>query len=137
MARLRIQRYERGAEWWTAPPTETFLPNIPPNTGMNINAINKDADNTQITVIGKNFIKLPTIPGQNSSGRNTINVVTVEAIIGQAIRTAPSRYAVARSTDCAILLSAYSIVTITPSTSIPATRISENSTTILSVIPML
>ena len=66
------------------------MPIIPPRTGTNNKAINKEAINTQITVIGRYFIKPPTIPGQNNSGKNTISVVMVDAIIGHDIRMAPS-----------------------------------------------
>jgi hypothetical protein len=43
-----------------------------------------------MTVMGRYLMKPPTIPGQNKSGKNTIRVVTVDAIIGQAILTEPS-----------------------------------------------
>ena len=49
------------------------------------------ADKTTIIVIGKYFINWPTIPGQTKRGKKTIKVVTVEAIIGQDILTAPSK----------------------------------------------
>ena len=55
-----------------------------------MSAITNDAVSTQITVIGKNFMNLPTMPGHTSSGVNTIKVVTVDEMIGQAIRWAPT-----------------------------------------------
>ena len=41
-----------------------------------------------ITVIGRNFMNSPTVPSQNSSGKNTQSVVAVDAMIGQAMRFA-------------------------------------------------
>ena len=60
----------------------------PPRTGMKTKAIASDAVSAIITVIGRNFINSPTIPGQNSNGVNTASVVTVEAVTGQAMRIA-------------------------------------------------
>ena len=51
------------------------------------------------------------------------------------MRWAPILYASRRSTPIAICRSAYSVVTMTPSTSMPATSIRENRTTIFIVIP--
>ena len=44
----------------------------------------------QISVIGKNTMKLPIMPGQKISGRNAARVVPVDAMIGQAMRLAAS-----------------------------------------------
>ena len=38
--------------------------------------------------MGRNFINSPTIPCQNSSGKNTLSVVAVEEMIGHDIRLA-------------------------------------------------
>ena len=64
---------------------------MPPRTGMKIKAIKSADSKTAITVIGRYFMNWPTIPGQNNNGMKTINVVTVEVMIGQAIRCAPTR----------------------------------------------
>ena len=68
-----------------------FLPMTPPSTGMKISAMNSDAISTLITVMGRYFMNWPTMPGQNSSGRKTISVVTVEEMIGHDMRCAPCR----------------------------------------------
>ena len=47
-----------------------------------------DAVRVRITVMGRNFMNSPTVPVQNSSGKNTLSVVAVEAMIGHAIRLA-------------------------------------------------
>ena len=57
---------------------------------MKMSAINRDAVNVKITVIGRNFINSPIIPDQNSNGKNTDNVVSVDAMIGHAMRLAAS-----------------------------------------------
>ena len=57
---------------------------------MKISAMNSEANSVRITVIGRNFMNSPTMPVQNSSGKNTLSVVAVEAMIGQAMRLAAS-----------------------------------------------
>lgn len=59
-------------------------------TGMKTSAMNKDAERVAITVIGRYFMNSPTIPDQNSSGKNTYNVVAVDAMMGQTMRLAAS-----------------------------------------------
>ena len=61
---------------------------IPPTTGMKTSAMKSDAVRVRITVMGRNFMNSPTVPVQNSSGKNTLSVVAVEAMIGHAIRLA-------------------------------------------------
>ena len=41
-----------------------------------------------ISVIGRNFMKSPMIPGQKIRGAKAARVVAVEAMIGQAMRRA-------------------------------------------------
>ena len=53
---------------------------------MKIKAMKIDDSKTAITVIGRYFMNWPTIPGQNRSGRHTINVVTVDEMIGYVKR---------------------------------------------------
>ena len=65
--------------------TEPALPNKEPSVGIKINAIINDDERTAINVIGRNFINSPIISGQKASGINAVNVVQVEAIIGQDI----------------------------------------------------
>ena len=47
-----------------------------------------EAESVAISVIGRNFMNSPTMPGQNMSGRKAASVVIVEAAIGQAMRLA-------------------------------------------------
>ncbi len=68
-----------------------FLPIMPPTTGMNTSAMNSDAVSVRITVMGRNFMNSPTVPDQNSSGKNTDRVVAVDAMIGQDMRFAAWR----------------------------------------------
>jgi hypothetical protein len=70
-----------------------FLLRNLPNIGKKINAIDKDADRAIITVIGRNFMNSPTIPGQTSRGIKTASVVIVEVVIGHAMRLAADKYA--------------------------------------------
>ena len=77
----------------------------------------------------------PAKPGQNSSGKNTASVVAVEAVIGQAMRCAAMRKASNLLWPLAISRSPSSTTTMAPSTSIPTTRISANSTITFSVKP--
>ena len=67
------------------------MPINPPTTGIKISAMNSDAVRVRITVIGRNFMNSPTVPVQNSSGKNTDNVVAVDAMIGHAMRSAAKR----------------------------------------------
>ena len=78
--------------------------------------------------MGRNFMNSPTIPGQNKSGKNTLRVVAVDAMIGQDIRFAANAYASLGDAPSCSLRSASSVVTIAPSTSIPTTSIRENKT---------
>ena len=50
----------------------------------------KEADKVNNNVSGRNIMKSPVVPGQNSKGKNTASVVAVEAIIGQDMRLAAS-----------------------------------------------
>ena len=59
-----------------------------PRTGTKMSAIASEAVSVATSVIGKNFMNSPTIPGQKSSGAKAARVVAVEAIIGHAIRLA-------------------------------------------------
>jgi len=63
--------------------------NLEVNTGLITKATNKDYVSTQMSVIGKYFMNIPMIPGQNIKGRKAANVVAVEAIIGMATSAAP------------------------------------------------
>ncbi len=109
------------------------LPMMPPSTGTKMSAMNSDADRVNSTVIGRNFMNSPTVPDQNSSGRNTASVVAVDAMIGHAMRLAAKAYASFGVSPSDSFRSASSTVTTAPSTSMPTTRMSENSTTMLSV----
>ena len=95
-----------------------------------IKATISDAVNIQITVKGRYFINSPITPGQKIRGAKAINVVTVEAIIDKAIRLDASAYASFLFIPSIIFLSAYSVITIAPSTNIPTASISPNNTTI-------
>ena len=97
----------------------------------------REAIRQMITVSGRNFMNSPTTPGQNSSGTNTAKVVAVDAIMGQAMRLAASAQACLTVCPSDRFRSASSDTTMAPSTSMPATRIRLNSTTMLSVSPIL
>jgi hypothetical protein len=71
-------------------PAPPGLPTRAPTVGTKINAIISDALSVAKRVIGRNFMNSPTMPGQNTSGRNAASVVAVEAMIGQAMRLAAS-----------------------------------------------
>ena len=88
-----------------------------------------------MTVSGRKLINSPTNPGHTSSGKNTVSVVMVEAMIGHAIRLEAVAKAVFGGSPSAIFRSANSMVTMAPSTSIPTTRIRLNSTIIFMVMP--
>ena len=62
------------------------LPIKAPTVGTKISAISNEALRVISTVIGKNFINSPTIPGQNTNGKKAASVVAVEAMIGAAMR---------------------------------------------------
>ena len=51
-------------------------------------AMKSEENRVRITVIGMNLKNSPTLPVQNSNGKNTLSVVAVEAMIGHAIRLA-------------------------------------------------
>ena len=57
---------------------------------MNTSAMKSEAKSVRITVMGRNFMNSPTIPVQNRSGKNTLSVVAVEAMMGHAMRLAAS-----------------------------------------------
>jgi hypothetical protein len=65
-------------------------PSRAPSTGTKISAMASDAVSVATSVIGRNFMNSPTMPGQNSNGRKAAKVVAVEAMIGQAMRLAAS-----------------------------------------------
>ncbi len=92
-----------------------------------------EASRQRITVAGRYFMNSPTTPGQNSSGMNTARVVAVEAITGQLMRAAALTQASRGAWPWRRWRSASSLTTMAPSTSMPATRISANSTTMLRV----
>ena len=66
------------------------MPTSAPRLGTKISAMTSDAVSVASTVIGRNFMNSPTMPGQNSSGMKAASVVAVEAMIGQAMRLAAS-----------------------------------------------
>ena len=88
-------------------------------------------------MIGRNFINSPTMPDQNKSGKNTLSVVAVDAMIGHAMRLAANAYASLGAAPSCSFRSASSVVTMAPSTNIPTTRISENRTTMFMVKPIV
>ena len=67
------------------------LPIWAPSVGTNTSAIASEAISVAISVIGRNFINSPTIPGQNSRGRKAASVVAVDAMIGQTSAWRPPR----------------------------------------------
>ena len=77
----------------------------------------------------------PTTPGQKASGRKAQSVVAVDEVMGQNIRREAIRKASSGGLPSAILRSANSVMTIEPSTRRPTDRMSENSTTRLTVRP--
>ena len=85
-------------------------------------------------MIGRYFMKSPITPGQNIKGANTISVVSVEVVIGQATSFAPCFAAVNKSVPSSRNLYVFSIITIALSTSIPKANINANKTTKFSVI---
>ena len=59
-----------------------------PRTGTKSNAIASDAVSVATSVIGRNFMNWPTMPGQNNNGAKAARVVAVDAVIGHAMRFA-------------------------------------------------
>ena len=59
-----------------------------PSVGTNTSAMNSDAVSVAMSVIGRNFMNSPTMPGQNSNGMKAARVVAVAAVIGHAMRFA-------------------------------------------------
>ena len=87
-----------------------------------------------ISVIGRYFMKSPTMPGQNSSGEKAAMRVIVAAITGPAMRLAASLEGLALVHALATCgVRRYSVTMIASSTSMPTARISENSTIMLIV----
>ena len=56
-----------------------------------------ELDSAMIRVAGMNFMNSPTCPGQNRSGANAANVVSVAAITGQATSPVAFLAAIRRS----------------------------------------
>ena len=83
---------------------------------------------TTMSVMGRNFMNSPIMPGHNSSGTNTATVVAVLAMIGQA--TSPMPFLAARIGDCPSLIRrwVFSITTMPLSTSMPRASTSAKST---------
>jgi hypothetical protein len=109
------------------------LPISAPIVGTKISAYSIEADNVTISVIGMYFMNSPTMPGQNRRGEKAATRVMVAAITGPAMRCEAAAKASRRCTPIDIWRSAYSVTMIASSTSIPTARISENSTTMLTV----
>ena len=61
------------------------------STGLITRATNSDDDRVMISVIGKNFMNSPMIPGQKIIGKKAHSVVMVELIIGQPTSLAAIR----------------------------------------------
>ena len=110
---------------------------IVPSTGTNKRAINNEDVSTHINVIGRYFINSPANPGKKRRGTKAASVVAVEEIIGRAIfLDAPAKDSLMVKPSF-IFLSAYSTITIAPSTSNPTDKISANKTTIFIVNPIM
>ena len=75
---------------------------------------------------GINFINSPANPGQKINGKKAARVVTVDAIIGNAIFFDAIEYAFDIEFPSFIFLSAYSTTTIAPSTRRPTDKIKAN-----------
>ncbi len=56
-------------------------------------ATNSEALKVMISVLGRNPMNCPMMPGQNISGAKAAQVVSVEVITGQATSAAPRREA--------------------------------------------
>ena len=113
-----------------------FPPLMLPRTGKNTRAMANEAVRQMITVVGKKLMNSPTTPGQNNRGMNTASVVAVDAMMGQAMRLAASPHADFTFWPSERFLSASSDTTMAPSTSMPATSMRLNRTTILRVKPI-
>ena len=70
--------------------TEKNRRKLAPSVGTKNSAISNEPDSVTSSVIGRYFMNCPTKPGKKSMGANTISVVEVEAIMGQAMRLAAS-----------------------------------------------
>ena len=92
-----------------------------------------DAASVTISVIGRYFMKSPTMPGQNSSGEKAAMRVSVAAMTGPDMRLAASSKAISLGMPSDMRRSAYSVTMIASSTSMPTARMSENSTIMLIV----
>ena len=100
---------------------------------MNTSAYSIEADSVTISVIGMYFMNSPTMPGQNNSGENAATRVMVAAMTGPAMRCDANSKACAFGMPSLIRRSANSVTMMASSTSMPTARISENSTTMLTV----
>ena len=98
-----------------------------------IRPTNKELASTTMSVIGRNFMNSPMMPGHMSSGMNTATVVAVLAMIGQA--TSPMPFLAARNGDCPSLMRrcVFSITTMPLSTSMPSASTRLKSTIMFSV----
>ena len=110
--------------------------NFAANTGLSTNATKSDDERTMISVTGRYLMKLPTIPGQNISGKNAASVVAVDEIMGIAISLVPFLTAFSLFTPCSIIRYTFSITTMALSTSIPSASTRLNSTILLMVYPI-
>ena len=106
-------------------------------TGFITYATINEAIKVQISVIGKNFINSPTIPGQNKSGTKGIIVVTVPDKTGTKTSDAANLTA-SMIEICRYLLKIrweFSITTIASSTTIPSPNRKAKSTMVFKVNP--
>ncbi len=64
-------------------PVRTFDIKLAANTGLITNATNSEAAKVMISVAGRYFMNEPVTPGQNNSGKNGANVVSIPAKTGR------------------------------------------------------
>ena len=58
---------------------------LAPRVGTNSRAMNSEADSVINSVMGKNFMNSPMMPGKKIMGPKAASVVKVDAMIGQLI----------------------------------------------------
>ena len=99
-------------------------------TGLITNATNNDANKVIIKVIGKKYMNLPTMPGQNNNGKNGATFTNVPVSTGQ--KTSPAASFTASMMVMSLCLlkirCEFSITTIASSTTIPNANKNANNT---------
>jgi hypothetical protein len=86
-------------------------------------------------VMGRYFMNSPIMPGQKSSGTNTITVAVVAAMIGMVTSPTARRVAFMAGSPLVMWRWMFSTITIPSSTKRPSARIRAKSTIMFSVTP--